>query len=77
MTYYTMRKNNPDIYENLTPRRVINVLDEGVIGVLNNRAPDGSKVIVFKPGIVKNFFHIFISSVAFCTVCHCDEMYQW
>ena len=51
LTYYRMRKENPDIYENLTPRRVQHLLDGGLIGVLKDRAPDGSRIIVFRPGI--------------------------
>ena len=51
MTYYRMRKENPDVYENLTPQRVRHILDAGVTGVLKDRAPDGSRIIVFSPGM--------------------------
>ena len=52
MTYYQMRKENPDVYDNLTPRRIRHILDAGVTGVLKDRAPDGSRVIVFRPGMM-------------------------
>ncbi|KAL8558746.1 hypothetical protein ACOMHN_043690 [Nucella lapillus] len=50
VTYYNMRKDNPDVYENLTPKRVRHVLDEGVMAPLKDRAPDGSRMIFFRPG---------------------------
>ncbi|XP_025088912.1 alpha-tocopherol transfer protein-like [Pomacea canaliculata] len=48
--YYQTRKENPDVFENLTPKRVQFLLEAGVDTVLQNRAPDGSRVIVFRPG---------------------------
>ena len=51
MTYYRMRKENPDVYENLTPQRIRPLLDAGMANVLKDRAPDGSRVILFRPGI--------------------------
>ncbi|XP_076456649.1 alpha-tocopherol transfer protein-like [Babylonia areolata] len=50
MTYYTMRKENADVYDNLTPKRVRNVMEAGVMGVLKDRAPDGTRVLYFRPG---------------------------
>lgn len=49
--YYQTRKENPDVFENLTPKRVQFLLEAGVATVLQDRAPDGSRVIVFRPGI--------------------------
>lgn len=49
-TYYTMRRDNPDVYENLTPKRVRNVLEDGVAAPLKDRAPDGSRILFFRPG---------------------------
>ena len=51
MTYYRMRKENPDMYENLTPQRIRPLLDAGMANVLKDRAPDGSRVMLFRPGI--------------------------
>ena len=66
-----MRKENPDVYENLTPLRVRHIMDAGVAGVLKDRAPDGSRILVIRPGIfyelkkkekkrVKNLYYIYI-----------------
>ncbi|KAK7091457.1 alpha-tocopherol transfer protein-like [Littorina saxatilis] len=50
ITFYQMKKDNPEVFENLTPQRVRHVLEAGVIGVLKDRAPDGSRIFIFRPG---------------------------
>nr|KAG5698893.1 hypothetical protein BaRGS_006787 [Batillaria attramentaria] len=50
LTFYKMQMEHPDVYENLTPQKVRHILDAGVTGVLKDRAPDGCRVIVYRPG---------------------------
>lgn len=50
LIYYRMQKENPDVFENLTPKKVRYLLEAGVTGVLKDRAPDGCRVVIYRPG---------------------------
>lgn len=48
--YYRVRKNNPELFANLSPSKYSDALDAGVQAVLHQRDEKGSKIYVFRLG---------------------------
>ncbi|KAH9491605.1 hypothetical protein Btru_031017 [Bulinus truncatus] len=48
--YYDVRREQPDMFDDLKPSRVKHVIDAGIIEVLKSRDNQGSKVIIMRPG---------------------------
>ncbi|CAH1774071.1 unnamed protein product [Owenia fusiformis] len=50
LRYYKVRKEDVTMFNDFKPSKIKHVLDDGVIGVLENRDLSGRKVIIFRPG---------------------------
>ncbi|XP_076452323.1 alpha-tocopherol transfer protein-like [Babylonia areolata] len=50
MTFYKMKKDYPEIFDGLTPKRVQPLMESGHSGLLKHRAPDGSRIYYCRPG---------------------------
>ncbi|XP_076456647.1 alpha-tocopherol transfer protein-like isoform X2 [Babylonia areolata] len=50
MSFYKMKKDYPEVFDDLTPKRVQSLLETGYSGLLKHRAPDGSCILFYRPG---------------------------
>ncbi|KAK0044902.1 alpha-tocopherol transfer protein [Biomphalaria pfeifferi] len=48
--YYEVRRESPEIFDDLKPSRVQHVIDDGIIEVLKERDNQGCRVLVVRPG---------------------------
>ncbi|KAH9490565.1 hypothetical protein Btru_034130 [Bulinus truncatus] len=47
--YYNIRRESPEIFDDLKPSRVRNVFDDGIMEVLKDRDSQGCRVVIVRP----------------------------
>ncbi|XP_064597382.1 alpha-tocopherol transfer protein-like [Liolophura sinensis] len=51
VNHYKVKRDNPEIFNDLRPSRVKHVLEDGVITALKHRDKHGRQIVVFRPGL--------------------------